>query len=187
VTAWTSYLDGEPTTEQPDDEEPRVQLEGAAAEGLQDECHECGAWYADDETTCHGCKAERDIHEPRYWLNSVAAGMGNREAYASISVGDPRGAFGMQVRRWNGPGLLVHTPYPGESLPHEQLEWIRAGTMQIVHDYGQDTAKRSTVALFIHFDRPRSIRFIDRLLISKPVRRAIAKAARCGVQLSVSA
>jgi hypothetical protein len=53
----------------------------------------------------------------------------------SLSVGDPRGAFTFTLRRIcdDAPGelagrIVLHTPYPGESLPHMPLTAVRPGT-----------------------------------------------------------
>lgn len=52
----------------------------------------------------------------------------------TISVGDPRGAFAFSVRRvpddapTNAGRLVMHTPYPGEPMPHVGLTTDHAGT-----------------------------------------------------------
>ncbi|WP_020496974.1 hypothetical protein [Sciscionella marina] len=52
----------------------------------------------------------------------------------TVSVGDPRGAFAFTVRRipddapTNGGRLIMHTPYPGEPMPHRDLIEDHAGT-----------------------------------------------------------
>ena len=70
------------------------------------------------------------------WCNGARIHTDTREdsVTVTISVGDPRGAFTFTVRRipddaeTNGGRLLMHTPHPGESLPHAQLTPHHAGT-----------------------------------------------------------
>lgn len=82
-------------------------------------------------------------HHPRRvvlsWVNSagIHADPDEDSITVSISVGDPRGAFTFTVRRIpddapNSPGRLVlHTPYPGEPLPHAALTEHHPGTFLI--------------------------------------------------------
>lgn len=73
---------------------------------------------------------------PLSWCNSagIHTDVAEDSVTVTISVGDPRGAFTFTVRRipddaaTNGGRLLMHTPHPGESLPHAQLTPEHAGT-----------------------------------------------------------
>ena len=73
---------------------------------------------------------------PLSWCNGAGIHTDTREdsVTVTISVGDPRGAFIFTVRRipddaeTNGGRLLMHTPHPGQSLPHAELTPDHAGT-----------------------------------------------------------
>lgn len=93
-------------------DEVRVQIETPAAEGYYDE------------------EAER---EPLAWCNSAAMDWNAAEdsVTVSISVGDPRGAFAFTVRRLADGSLIMHTPYPGEGMPHMPLRELHPGTYEI--------------------------------------------------------
>ncbi|MGH3564477.1 MAG: hypothetical protein ACRDRH_00295 [Pseudonocardia sp.] len=55
----------------------------------------------------------------------------------NISVGDARGGFAFTVRRMpdsafeHAGRLLLHTPYPGEPMPHVGITELRPGTYLI--------------------------------------------------------
>jgi hypothetical protein len=72
------------------------------------------------------------------WLNSCAIDVDARDdsATVTISVGDPRGAFAMTVRRVTpaegDPYLIMHTPYPGESWAHMPLAYVSEGTYRVL-------------------------------------------------------
>lgn len=84
---------------------------------------------------------------PGSWCNSASVIVDEEEnsVSVSISVGDPRGGFYFTVRRvptiTNGAGevenpelagkLILHTPYPGEGLPHMGLTELHPGTFLI--------------------------------------------------------
>ena len=73
---------------------------------------------------------------PLAWANSAAihTDPDGDSITVTISVGDPRGAMAFTLRRIpddapnNGGRLLLHTPYPGEPLPHVELTTDHAGT-----------------------------------------------------------
>lgn len=84
---------------------------------------------------------------PFAWCNSAAITLDPEDnaVHCSISVGDPRGAFTFTVRQiptsYNGDGtisnpdlagkLIIHTPYPGEGLPHMETIELRPGTLEV--------------------------------------------------------
>lgn len=75
-----------------------------------------------------------EVTGPLSWLNSAAIDFDYDQdsVSVSISVGDPRGAFVFTVRRRPDTGeLLLHTPYPGEGMPHMALEALQPGTFRI--------------------------------------------------------
>jgi len=77
---------------------------------------------------------------PLSWVNSATVDTDGKDdsVTVSVSVGDPRGAFCFTVRRVpdHAEGdlagrLLLHVPYPGEPLPHQQLTAHHPGTYLI--------------------------------------------------------
>lgn len=74
-------------------------------------------------------------HVPLGWVNS--AGMEFNESgdsvTVSISTGDPRGAFGMTIRRTDDGKLIMHVPHPGEPFAHEELTELHTGTYRVGH------------------------------------------------------
>ncbi|GGM80899.1 hypothetical protein GCM10012275_59410 [Longimycelium tulufanense] len=73
---------------------------------------------------------------PLSWANSAAIHTDPAEdsITVTVSVGDPRGAFAFTLRRipddapTNGGRLIMHTPYPGQPLPHADLTEDHTGT-----------------------------------------------------------
>ncbi len=119
----------------------RVQIETPAADGMAQEwcCRECGEplnanglgqYSHEEEYTDHAPEPKR---VPLAWCNSSAMTWSAEEdsVTVSISVDDPRGAFAFTVRRLSDGTLVMHTPYPGEPLPHMALRELSPGTYQI--------------------------------------------------------
>lgn len=50
----------------------------------------------------------------------------------TISVGDPRGAFAMTVRRTPDGKLILHVPHETEPMPHMPLRKLHEGTYEIL-------------------------------------------------------
>ena len=72
------------------------------------------------------------------WFNSARINVDpdKEEVTCAVSVGDPRGAFVFTIRRTPDGTLLIHTPYPGESLPHMRTKQLHKGTLEVVDDRG---------------------------------------------------
>lgn len=72
------------------------------------------------------------------WFNSARINVDpdKDEVTCSVSVGDPRGAFVFTVRRTDDGTLQIHTPYPGESLPHMRTRQLHKGVLEVVDDRG---------------------------------------------------
>jgi hypothetical protein len=74
--------------------------------------------------------------EPLHWLNSarVTADPDEDAVHLAVSIGDPRGAWVMTVRRipddaeTNAGALVLHVPHPGDSMPHTGLRRLHDGT-----------------------------------------------------------
>src|SRR5262249_39058457 len=98
----TLYVDGEPQSETDYDLE-RVQVEFDA--------------------TVNGYQTEADERAPLGWVNSATIHLDREDdaVHVLISVGDPRGAFAMTVRRLQDGRLVMHVPYPGEGMSHMPL------------------------------------------------------------------
>jgi hypothetical protein len=87
------------------------------------------------------CKGSSSVDEhdwqpiPLAWANSAHLRFDPDEdaIYLSVSVGDPRGRFVFTVRRMPSGELILHTPYPGEGMPHIPLTEIRPGTYEVTH------------------------------------------------------
>lgn len=76
---------------------------------------------------------------PHGWLNFAGIEFHGRDTVTvTLSVGDPRGAFGMTIRRVPDDldselagKLIMHVPHPGESFAHAPLRQIHPGTYVI--------------------------------------------------------
>lgn len=73
------------------------------------------------------------------WFNSARIHVDPErdEVTCAVSVGDPRGAFVFTVRRKPDGELLIHTPYPGEGMPHMRTKELHKGTLVVVGDRGE--------------------------------------------------
>jgi hypothetical protein len=150
------YADGLPVDA--DAETESVTLEFGTGAGAAWRCRACGEdltettqGYAADTPDGSVCWASQDApsgpehsdrpHDPEPVPLSWCNGAGIRvdesadSVTLSLSVGDPRGAFTFTLRRIpeDAPGelagrIVLHTPYPGESLPHMPLAAVRPGT-----------------------------------------------------------
>ena len=77
---------------------------------------------------------------PLSWLNSarITADMDEDAVYCLVSVGDPRGAFCFTVRRLDDGTLIIHTPYPGEGMPHMKTTDLHPGTLQVTGNFSDE-------------------------------------------------
>lgn len=86
---------------------------------------------------------------PLSWVNSAAISIdpGEDQVTVTISVGDPRGAFAFTVRRVTPnegePYLVMHTPYPGETMAHMPMEHVSDGTYRVL-PYGATAKPRQS-------------------------------------------
>jgi hypothetical protein len=116
-----------------------------------DATHRCATCGEDLTETTQGYESELtggtcpcaddDAHDaepvPLSWVNSAAilTDDGEDSVTVTISVGDPRGAFCFTVRRIADGDLVgrlvLHTPYPGECMPHRPLTQLHPGTFVI--------------------------------------------------------
>lgn len=75
---------------------------------------------------------------PLTWLNSarITTDPENDSVHCLVSIGDPRGAFCFTVCRRPDTGeIVLHLPYPGDTMPHEKTEELHPGTLRVVgHD-----------------------------------------------------
>lgn len=71
------------------------------------------------------------------WVNSASVEVDPDEDAVTfaLSVGDPRGAFVFQVRRTDDGRIFIHTPHPGESMPHLEVTEVHPGTVQVKGDH----------------------------------------------------
>ena len=70
---------------------------------------------------------------PLTWLNSarITTDPDDDAVHCVVSVGDPRGGFCFTVRRMPDGRLVIHTPRPGEPLPHMETQERRPGTIEV--------------------------------------------------------
>lgn len=70
---------------------------------------------------------------PLSWVNSARITLDPDEdaVHCVVSVADPRGGFCFTIRRRTDGQLLIHTPYPGESLPHCTTTLHHEGTLLV--------------------------------------------------------
>lgn len=129
-------IDGEPVETFLDDpNDCRVQVETSDLVY----CPECGneIWDDGDGWDGHEPDCDRDGTPPDMGpsdiVNSAAITFdpGDCAVHVSISVGDPRGAFVMTIRRLTDGRLLLHTPYAGMISAHMPLREIAPGTFEI--------------------------------------------------------
>ncbi|WP_243793803.1 hypothetical protein [Saccharopolyspora gloriosae] len=132
-TAWRCQACGQALSEEPD--------------GYADECGSlrCEAYnpYEDpseiddvDSAPGSGEGPHRPQRVPLAWSHGATIHTDPDEDSITvmINVGDPRGAFAFSVRRvpddapTNAGRLVMHTPYPGEPMPHAALTTDHAGT-----------------------------------------------------------
>jgi len=105
-------------------------------------CEACSSGRLDEcDIAMSECERPHEVvkeHVPLGWVNS--AGMEFNEdddsVTVSISTGDPRGAFGMTIRRTDDGKLIMHVPYPGEPFAHEELTELHTGTYRVGHRGG---------------------------------------------------
>lgn len=137
----TECPDGEETYTHDDDEYPDCGPD-CAMDGTTDAVTGETVPYSGDNPD-HYLNVTRAAHEPEpmplSWVNSagIHTDADGDSVTVTISVGDPRGAFAFTVRRVTPddgePYLVMHTPYPGEGLPHMPLTRISDGTYRIGH------------------------------------------------------
>lgn len=80
---------------------------------------------------------------PHAWLNSAGISFNDSDdsVTVTVSVGDPRGAFALVIRRVPDDAdsklagkLIMHVPYPGESMAHMPLRRLHEGTYIVGDD-----------------------------------------------------
>jgi hypothetical protein len=144
-----------------DPEAEIVSLEFGAGDGLEYRCRACGEdltetahGFVNDagEATCRCADtdtasdedSEAGLHDveriPLSWCNSakISADAEDDSVTVAISVGEPRGAFTMTIRRVpddvDGPfagQLVMHLPYAGQPSPHMELTHLHPGTLAV--------------------------------------------------------
>jgi hypothetical protein len=80
---------------------------------------------------------------PFTWLNSVriTCDRKNDAIYMVVSIFDPRGGYGFEIRRRPDTGeILIHHPHPKEMLPHgsRQVERISDSTLKVPGTHKDD-------------------------------------------------
>lgn len=96
------------------------------------ECPDCGRYIdgpGDHDEDCDN--REWTPEGPATWCNGAGVRIRDDEVQTWISLGDPRGAFTFSVRQLQDGRLIMHTPYPGETMPHMGLREIHPGTYEV--------------------------------------------------------
>lgn len=72
------------------------------------------------------------------WLNSarIFAEPSEDRVILTCSIGDPRGAFAMEIRRLDDGRIVIHLPHPGEGMAHLPTAWLHDGTLVVTHEAG---------------------------------------------------
>lgn len=104
-------------------------------------CDECGEEHpgeiGDPGDDCPSCAERGDegvletVPGALGWLNSARIVVSGDEVHLMASIGDPRGAFCFTLQRTSDGRYLLHTPYPGESLPHMPTRELHPGTLEV--------------------------------------------------------
>ncbi len=81
----------------------------------------------------NGYQTDAQRAAPLGWANSAAITLDRKDdaITLSVSVGDPRGAFTLTVRRLSDGTLVMHVPYVNESFQHMPLTLLHEGTYKI--------------------------------------------------------
>ena len=76
---------------------------------------------------------ELDDASPIAWLNSasIVVDREHDEVSLLISVGDPRGALAMSVRKGSDGKLILHVPHAEDSMAHVDMSEIAPGTYKL--------------------------------------------------------
>lgn len=107
----------------------------------EEDCEDCEAsGVTDDDQECSTCEGSGSVPQdhdwepiPLSWVNSASIDLreSHDEVTVSISVGDPRGAFVMTIRRTDDGRMFMHVPYENMSYPHMPLTRLHGGTFQL--------------------------------------------------------
>lgn len=134
-------IDGETPGELVEDDETSVSVEFDPDYACT--CPDCGAFIPDPTNPGDGdhepdCgSSEWEPSGPGTIANGagvrVSDGPGGPEVSVWLSVGDPRGAFCMTLRRISDGSLILHLPHPGETMAHVETEELHPGTLRLKH------------------------------------------------------
>jgi hypothetical protein len=96
-------------------------------EGNECEQAECAVHTGDDNCDDHDCSFPHDLDndpEPFSWVNSAGLHFDESKDQIdlSISLGDPRGAFVMRLRRDDDGRIYMEVPHPEELFLHLPLK-----------------------------------------------------------------
>lgn len=105
---------------------------------------EAGGYAFDGEATVRISNeaAENGLEQgagPFTWLNSawISTNPEDDSVTLAVSVGDPRGAFTMTVRRLPDGRIVLHLPHPKESFAHMPTRALHEGTLEVTTDSGK--------------------------------------------------
>jgi hypothetical protein len=114
---------------------PNVSIDGKPVDlwgefGGGDEVEYVRVEFPDAE---NGYQTDAQEARPLGWVNSATIRLdrGSDSVQFSCSVGDPRGAFVMEIRRTHDGKLVMHLPYEDMSFAHMKLTKLNEGTYLI--------------------------------------------------------
>lgn len=131
-----SYYDDDDRDDR-DDDEPAENYPAVYVDGTQielDEPYNLDRVQVSFPDAENGYQTDAQAAAPLGWCNSAAITLdrGEDAVTLTISVGDPRGAFAITVRRLPvSHELVMEFPYPGETWLHRPLTLEREGRYRI--------------------------------------------------------
>jgi hypothetical protein len=100
-------------------------------------CHEVFADKPDADEECPEADEDGGTHQLGYhplgWLNhaSITMDAEKESVTVSISVGDPRGAFSMEITRNEEGRIIMFVPYEGQPMPHLPIRQLHPGSYAV--------------------------------------------------------
>ena len=94
----------------------------------------------DNPQLCDGFEPDDEDNQaepaptPLAWCNSAGLTLDPDDdaVHVRVSIGDPRGAFVMTVRRLPDGRIVLHLPYPGQPMAHAVTAPLHDGTLVVV-------------------------------------------------------
>lgn len=128
-------MDDRDDNDEPDEEPnyPTVYVDGTALTDENAGDPDLERVQIEFDATANGMQTEAQERAPLGWLNSATIHLDREDdaCHVLISCGDPRGAFAMTIRRLDNGNLVMHVPYPRDSMLHMPLAEHHEGTYKV--------------------------------------------------------